>query len=59
MRIAVLSDIHGDLPGREAVVADIDQRPGRICCLGDLVGYGASPNQVRERIRADLSMRPH
>jgi len=45
-RIAILSDIHGNLPAFEAVLADIksagvDER----WCLGDLVGYGAQPDE--------------
>ena len=54
MRIAIISDIHGNLPALEAVLADVaKQRPDRLYCLGDLVGYGASPNEVTERIRTD------
>jgi predicted phosphodiesterase len=45
MRIAVLSDIHGNRHAFEAVLADahaigVDE----VWCLGDLVGYGADPN---------------
>jgi putative phosphoesterase len=51
MRIAIFSDIHGNLPALEAVLADvIEQQPDKVYCLGDLVGYGASPNEVTERI---------
>jgi putative phosphoesterase len=54
MRIAIISDIHGNLPAIEAVLADVaDQHPDAVYCLGDLVGYGASPNEVTERIRTD------
>ena len=54
MRIAIISDIHGNLPALEAVVADVKkQHPDQLYCLGDLVGYGASPNEVTERIRAE------
>jgi putative phosphoesterase len=53
MRIAIISDIHSNLPALEAVLADVArQQPDRLYCLGDLVGYGASPNEVTERIRA-------
>ena len=53
MRIAVLSDIHGNLPALETVLADVQtQQPDAIYCLGDLVGYGAFPNEVVEQIRA-------
>ena len=41
MRIAVLSDIHGNLPALEAVIADIEkQSPDEIWCAGD-IGWGA------------------
>lgn len=47
MRIAILSDIHGNLPALEAVLADLaSQQVDSRYCLGDLVGYGASPNEV-------------
>ena len=42
MRIALLSDVHGNLPAFEAVLGDVDARAvEEIWCLGDLVGYGA------------------
>ncbi len=45
-RAAVISDIHGNLPALEAVLADV-RRAGIdvVWCLGDLVGYGAQPNE--------------
>ena len=54
MRLAILSDIHANLPALEAVLADIEARsPDATWCLGDVVGYGAQPNEcttlVRER----------
>jgi len=53
MRIAIFSDIHGNLPALDAVFADIeDQHVQSVYCLGDLVGYGAFPNEVTDRIRA-------
>lgn len=52
MRLAIFSDIHGNLQALDAVLADIDaQRPEAIYCLGDLVGYGANPNEVTDAIR--------
>jgi diadenosine tetraphosphatase ApaH/serine/threonine PP2A family protein phosphatase len=45
MRIALLSDVHGNLPAFEAVLADVeDERVEETWCLGDLVGYGAEPD---------------
>lgn len=52
-RIAILSDIHGNLPALDAVLADIDARDvSERICLGDLVGYGPDPVGVVERVRA-------
>jgi putative phosphoesterase len=54
MRLAIFSDIHGNLQALDAVLADIHaQKPDAIYCLGDLVGYGAAPNEVTARIRAE------
>lgn len=52
MRIAVISDIHGNITALEAVIASID-RAGidQLVCLGDLVGYGARPNECVELIK--------
>ena len=47
MKIAVLSDIHGNHEALVKVLKDIDeQKPDHIFCLGDLVGYGPKPNEV-------------
>jgi predicted phosphodiesterase len=46
MRVAVISDIHGNLHALEAVLAAIDvESPDAIWCLGDLVGYGPRPTE--------------
>ena len=43
---AVISDIHSNLEAMEAVLADIGRRGVReMYCLGDIVGYGASPGE--------------
>jgi predicted phosphodiesterase len=40
MRVAVFSDIHGNIHALKTVLDDIDrQTVDRIICLGDLVGY--------------------
>lgn len=52
MRIAVISDIHANLPALEAVLADVEtQAPDLVLCLGDLVGYAPWPNEVVAEIR--------
>lgn len=51
-RIAILSDLHGNRAATEAVLADIDRaQPDATYCLGDLVGYGAFPNETIDLIR--------
>ncbi|MEM9367589.1 MAG: metallophosphoesterase family protein [Planctomycetota bacterium] len=50
-RTAILSDIHGNLAALEAVLADIEtQKPDRIVCLGDVVGYGPEPCACLDRV---------
>src|SRR5919204_6667662 len=45
MRLAILSDIHANLPALEAVLTDIEGAGlGELWCLGDVVGYGAQPD---------------
>jgi predicted phosphodiesterase len=51
MRFAFISDIHANLEALEAVLADIDKKEtDEILCLGDVVGYGANPNECAEII---------
>jgi diadenosine tetraphosphatase ApaH/serine/threonine PP2A family protein phosphatase len=51
MRYLVISDIHANLEALEATLAASDDHEG-LLVLGDLVGYGADPNPVVDRIRA-------
>ncbi|GGN91055.1 metallophosphoesterase family protein [Saccharibacillus kuerlensis] len=51
-KIAIISDIHGNLPALEAVLEDIESRGiADIYCLGDLVGKGPSSDVVIDLIR--------
>lgn len=51
MRIAVLSDIHSNMDGLGAVLADIDDlQVDKIICLGDNIGYGPEPEQVMQTL---------
>ena len=59
MKVAVISDIHANLPAFEAVLAEIDRDPpDELWCLGDVVGYGAQPNECTRIVaeRADLCL---
>lgn len=53
MRVAVLSDIHGNLPALEAVLADMVERGpfDATVVAGDLVWAGPWPGEVVDRIR--------
>jgi diadenosine tetraphosphatase ApaH/serine/threonine PP2A family protein phosphatase len=52
LKYAILSDIHGNLEALLAVLEVIDDLDvDGIVCLGDVVGYGANPNEVLEIVR--------
>ena len=51
----ILSDIHGNYEALEAVLQDARGRYDSILCLGDLVGYGADPNQVTEWAKSNVA----
>jgi len=51
-KIAVISDIHGNLPALDAVIEDIMKRNiTRIFCLGDLAGKGPKPAEVVDKLK--------
>lgn len=50
-KIALISDIHANLEALDRVLKDIkDRKIKKVICLGDLVGYGANPNECVERV---------
>ena len=53
MRWAIISDIHANLQALEAVLRKADEAGwDRMICLGDVVGYGANPNECMELVAA-------
>ena len=53
MRVAVLADIHGNLPACEAVLEDIaSQAPDHVVAAGDLVLRGAFPRETLELLQS-------
>jgi diadenosine tetraphosphatase ApaH/serine/threonine PP2A family protein phosphatase len=48
---AVISDIHGNLEALQAVLRDVPGGVEKIYCLGDVIGYGASPNECCDLVR--------
>jgi putative phosphoesterase len=52
MRIAIISDIHSNLEALKKTFEIIDTKNiDEIICLGDIVGYGANPNECVELVR--------
>jgi len=52
LRYAIISDIHANLEAFLEVLGEIDRSGADgIICLGDIVGYGASPNECVEIIK--------
>ncbi len=52
MKYLIISDLHSNLEALSAVLAQVKRkRFDRVLVLGDLVGYGANPNQVIDIIR--------
>jgi predicted phosphodiesterase len=57
MRIAIVSDIHGNRHAFDAVLQEIrDSSCEEMWCLGDLVGYGADPDACVELARAHAAV---
>ncbi|WP_297469317.1 metallophosphoesterase family protein [Thermococcus sp.] len=56
MRIALISDIHSNWEALQAVWRGV-RNADAILCMGDLVGYGASPNEVVEFVRRQMEKR--
>ncbi len=57
MRIAIISDIHSNVEALTEVMKVIDhQKVDRLVSLGDVVGYGASPNPCCEMVRQNAEV---
>ncbi len=59
MRLAILSDVHANLPALEAVLDEIARSDSEeTWCLGDIVGYGAQPDECTRLVaeRCELSL---
>lgn len=53
MRIGILSDVHANAEALSAVESALERLGlDQVMCLGDVVGYGASPDECCERLRA-------
>lgn len=53
MRIGIFSDVHANIEALSAVVEALRREsPDVMYCLGDVVGYGASPNECSDLVRS-------
>jgi diadenosine tetraphosphatase ApaH/serine/threonine PP2A family protein phosphatase len=52
VKLAIFSDVHGNLEALEAMLAHATREGvGFYLCLGDVIGYGANPNECVDRVR--------
>jgi predicted phosphodiesterase len=57
MKLAIISDIHANSEALEAVLADIKaSNVDEILCLGDIVGYGANPNECIDLVKKSCNL---
>jgi len=54
VRYLVISDLHSNWEGLQAVLLDAAGKYDQIVCCGDLVGYGADPNPVVDWVRRNV-----
>lgn len=55
MRYLILSDIHANWEGLQAVLEHAAGKYDQVLCLGDLIGYGADPNAVIDWVRENVT----
>lgn len=54
MKIGILSDIHANLEALKVALMRLEKEHAeQIYCLGDIIGYGANPNECIETVRAN------
>jgi len=56
VRYLVLSDIHANWEGLEAVLEHAAGKYDQVLCCGDLIGYGADPNSVANWARTNVQV---
>ena len=57
MKVALIGDVHGNLPALEAVLTDARRRGAEaVWNIGDFVGYGAFPDEVVTRLRGENAL---
>jgi putative phosphoesterase len=52
MKLAIISDIHGNLTSFEAVLADLERHAiDQVVCLGDVAAFGPQPRECLDRLK--------
>jgi putative phosphoesterase len=51
VKMALMGDIHANLPALDAVLQDLPVTVDKVVCLGDIVGYYPDANEVCDRLR--------
>jgi diadenosine tetraphosphatase ApaH/serine/threonine PP2A family protein phosphatase len=51
-KVAIIADIHSNLEALQVVLKEIERlNPDKVICLGDIIGYGANPNECCELVK--------
>jgi len=53
VRYLILSDIHANWEALQAVLADAEGKYDKVLCCGDIVGYGANPNEITNWVKTN------
>src|SRR5689334_23887151 len=57
MRLGIFSDVHANIEALSAVMEALKaEKPDVLYCLGDVVGYGASPNECSDVVRTSAKV---
>jgi predicted phosphodiesterase len=57
MRLGIFSDVHANIEALSAVMEALKgEKPDVLYCLGDVVGYGASPNECADIVRTSAKI---
>lgn len=55
LRFFIISDLHANIEGLQAVLEAAEGRYDKIICCGDIVGYGPDPNAVTDWVRKNVA----
>lgn len=56
MKYGIYADIHGNLEGAKAAFDYLEEKVDSLVCVGDIVGYGANPNECIDLVKNSSSI---